>query len=81
MEKAIASFMKSPEQGRYEVPEVRGRVMEGGNKWRSEGMSERMRMLQMLGQMIVPRESSRHYSIFTPSHTQPFNYDKYDYDT
>ena len=83
MEKAVASFMKyqceMEERFQKSEEERWKRENEMEENRRKEEREHELRLFQMLGQMIAPRERAQDsYPAFTPPHTQPFNYD---YDT
>ena len=84
MEKAIESFMKyqSEAEERFQKSEEQRwkRETEMEERRRRDERDHEMRLFQMLGQMISPRERAQdnydEYSTFSTPHTH-YNYDTY----
>lgn len=80
IERAVTSFMKyqSEMDERFQKAEEERwkRETELEEKRRKDEREHEIRMLQMLGQMIAPRERAPDsYRTFPPPHSQAFNYD------
>ena len=81
IEKAVSTFMKFQAEAdeRYQKYEEERwkRETETEEKRRRDEREHEMRLFQMLGQMITPRERrvQDSYTTFTSPPNQPFNYD------